>query len=180
VAAVAVLCVQPEPSYRPLITDVLHSLVPLVPVELGGTLRVAEPPSPNLKRSPCWDVLIGQRSQLHADELGWCLSVTYHPSCVPEDDCSNLPVAGWVEREFWFGKSCLLCLCLYKEVKETTLFSLEFRVLLYRSKFLQHYNIKNLRMMCFGFHMGIRALWLAAIFCFLLYSDKTENVYVVN
>ncbi|XP_073002911.1 probable receptor-like protein kinase At1g80640 [Typha latifolia] len=43
VAAVAVLCVQPEPSYRPLITDVLHSLVPLVPIELGGTLRVAEP-----------------------------------------------------------------------------------------------------------------------------------------
>lgn len=42
VAAVAVLCVQPEPSYRPLITDVLHSLVPLVPVELGGTLRVGE------------------------------------------------------------------------------------------------------------------------------------------
>ncbi|XP_019176816.1 PREDICTED: probable receptor-like protein kinase At1g80640 [Ipomoea nil] len=40
VAAVAVLCVQPEPSYRPLITDVLHSLIPLVPVELGGTLRV--------------------------------------------------------------------------------------------------------------------------------------------
>ncbi|XP_058067518.1 probable receptor-like protein kinase At1g80640 [Magnolia sinica] len=43
VAAVAVLCIQPEPSYRPLITDVLHSLIPLVPVELGGTLRVAEP-----------------------------------------------------------------------------------------------------------------------------------------
>ncbi|XP_008788933.2 probable receptor-like protein kinase At1g80640 isoform X1 [Phoenix dactylifera] len=43
VAAVAVLCVQPEPSYRPLITDVLHSLVPLVPTELGGTLRIAEP-----------------------------------------------------------------------------------------------------------------------------------------
>ncbi|KAL6599147.1 hypothetical protein ACP70R_046011 [Stipagrostis hirtigluma subsp. patula] len=42
VAAVAVLCVQPEPSYRPLITDVLHSLVPLVPVELGETLRVVE------------------------------------------------------------------------------------------------------------------------------------------
>lgn len=40
VAAVAVLCVQPEPSYRPLIVDVLHSLIPLVPVELGGTLRV--------------------------------------------------------------------------------------------------------------------------------------------
>lgn len=39
VAAVALLCVQPEPSYRPLITDVLHSLVPLVSVELGGTLR---------------------------------------------------------------------------------------------------------------------------------------------
>ncbi|KAI4337273.1 hypothetical protein L6164_015709 [Bauhinia variegata] len=42
VAAVAVLCVQPEPSYRPLITDVLHSLIPLVPVELGGTLRVSQ------------------------------------------------------------------------------------------------------------------------------------------
>ncbi|XP_068647891.1 probable receptor-like protein kinase At1g80640 [Aristolochia californica] len=43
VAAVAVLCVQPEPSYRPLITDVLHSLIPLVPVELGGTLRDVAP-----------------------------------------------------------------------------------------------------------------------------------------
>ncbi|KAK8465460.1 hypothetical protein PHAVU_009G089500 [Phaseolus vulgaris] len=42
VAAVAVLCVQPEPSYRPLITDVLHSLIPLVPMELGGTLRVSQ------------------------------------------------------------------------------------------------------------------------------------------
>ncbi|XP_020112370.1 probable receptor-like protein kinase At1g80640 [Ananas comosus] len=42
VAAVAVLCVQPEPSYRPLITDVLHSLIPLVPTELGGTLRVVD------------------------------------------------------------------------------------------------------------------------------------------
>nr|XP_043616935.1 probable receptor-like protein kinase At1g80640 isoform X2 [Erigeron canadensis] len=40
VAAVAVLCVQPEPSYRPLITDVLHSFIPLVPAELGGSLRV--------------------------------------------------------------------------------------------------------------------------------------------
>ncbi|KAE9586930.1 putative protein kinase RLK-Pelle-RLCK-X family [Lupinus albus] len=44
VAAVAVLCVQPEPSYRPLITDVLHSLVPLVTTELGGTLRVSQVP----------------------------------------------------------------------------------------------------------------------------------------
>ncbi|PWA66390.1 serine-threonine/tyrosine-protein kinase catalytic domain-containing protein [Artemisia annua] len=42
VAAVAVLCVQPEPSYRPLITDVLHSLIPLVPIELGGSLRTTE------------------------------------------------------------------------------------------------------------------------------------------
>ncbi|KHG30143.1 hypothetical protein F383_11668 [Gossypium arboreum] len=40
VAAVAVLCIQPEPSYRPLITDVLHSLIPLVPMELRGSLRV--------------------------------------------------------------------------------------------------------------------------------------------
>ncbi|KAG6418406.1 hypothetical protein SASPL_120610 [Salvia splendens] len=39
VAAVALLCIQPEPSYRPLIADILLSLVPLVPVELGGTLR---------------------------------------------------------------------------------------------------------------------------------------------
>ncbi|XVF48303.1 hypothetical protein PTKIN_Ptkin03bG0179400 [Pterospermum kingtungense] len=46
VAAVAVLCVQPEPSYRPLITDVLHSLIPLVPVELGRTLRVAQSAAP--------------------------------------------------------------------------------------------------------------------------------------
>ncbi|KAL5576095.1 hypothetical protein UlMin_017794 [Ulmus minor] len=43
VAAVAVLCVQPEPSYRPLITDVLHSLIPLVPLDLGGSLRITEP-----------------------------------------------------------------------------------------------------------------------------------------
>ncbi|KAB1218773.1 hypothetical protein CJ030_MR3G026653 [Morella rubra] len=47
VAAVAVLCVQPEPSYRPLITDVLHSLIPLVPLELGGSLRVVEPTEPS-------------------------------------------------------------------------------------------------------------------------------------
>ncbi|KAK0604894.1 hypothetical protein LWI29_020630 [Acer saccharum] len=38
VAVVAVLCVQPEPSYRPLITYVLHSLIPLVPIELGVSL----------------------------------------------------------------------------------------------------------------------------------------------
>ncbi|KAL5729676.1 hypothetical protein ACHQM5_002593 [Ranunculus cassubicifolius] len=48
VAAVAVLCVQPEPSYRPLITDVLHSLVPLVPLELGGTLRLDQSTSDSL------------------------------------------------------------------------------------------------------------------------------------
>ncbi|OWM69588.1 hypothetical protein CDL15_Pgr014049 [Punica granatum] len=48
VAAVAVLCIQPEPSYRPLITDVLHSLIPLVPIELGGSLRVSEPANPSL------------------------------------------------------------------------------------------------------------------------------------
>ncbi|GJU99552.1 probable receptor-like protein kinase [Tanacetum coccineum] len=42
VAAVAVLCVQPEPSYRPLITRWLHSFIPLVPIELGGTLRSTE------------------------------------------------------------------------------------------------------------------------------------------
>ncbi|XP_023910657.2 probable receptor-like protein kinase At1g80640 [Quercus suber] len=46
VAAVAVLCVQTEPSYRPLITDILHSLIPLVPIELGGSLRVTEPTKP--------------------------------------------------------------------------------------------------------------------------------------
>ncbi|KAM7256490.1 hypothetical protein ACFE04_012231 [Oxalis oulophora] len=43
IAAVAILCVQPEPSYRPLITDVLHSIVPLVPMELGGTLKLTKP-----------------------------------------------------------------------------------------------------------------------------------------
>ncbi|WCJ30361.1 Protein kinase superfamily protein [Euphorbia peplus] len=45
VAAVAVLCVQPEPSYRPLITDVVHSLIPLIPHELGGTLRITPHPA---------------------------------------------------------------------------------------------------------------------------------------
>ena len=44
----AVLCVQPEPSYRPLITDVLHSLIPLVPVQLGGMLKVND----NTHRGP--------------------------------------------------------------------------------------------------------------------------------
>lgn len=39
VAAVAVLCVQTEPSYRPLIADVVQSLLPLVPQELGGAFR---------------------------------------------------------------------------------------------------------------------------------------------
>ncbi|KAG4934100.1 hypothetical protein AAZX31_17G202700 [Glycine max] len=52
VAAVAVLCVQPEPSYRPLIADVLHSLIPLVPVELGGTLKVSQLPKQVLPADP--------------------------------------------------------------------------------------------------------------------------------
>jgi hypothetical protein len=30
VAAIAAVCVQPEASYRPLMTDVVHSLIPLV------------------------------------------------------------------------------------------------------------------------------------------------------
>lgn len=51
VAAVAVLCVQSEPSYRPLVTDVLHSLIPLVPVELGGSLRITEPLHPKVPSS---------------------------------------------------------------------------------------------------------------------------------
>lgn len=42
VAAVAALFVQTEPSYRPLIADVVHSLVPLVPVEFGGPLRTQD------------------------------------------------------------------------------------------------------------------------------------------
>ncbi|ESW33149.1 hypothetical protein PHAVU_001G047100 [Phaseolus vulgaris] len=52
VAAVAVLCVQPEPTYRPLIADVLHSLIPLVPVELGGTLKVTQLPQQVLPANP--------------------------------------------------------------------------------------------------------------------------------
>lgn len=44
VAAVAVLCVQTEPDYRPLIADVANSLTPLVPVELGGALKNAKAP----------------------------------------------------------------------------------------------------------------------------------------
>ncbi|XVF89472.1 hypothetical protein PTKIN_Ptkin19aG0133000 [Pterospermum kingtungense] len=38
VAGVAYMCVQEEPTHRPLITDVVQSLLPLVPEELGGTL----------------------------------------------------------------------------------------------------------------------------------------------
>lgn len=30
VAAIAAMCVQPEADYRPLITDVVHALIPLV------------------------------------------------------------------------------------------------------------------------------------------------------
>ncbi|MBA0835903.1 hypothetical protein Goarm_008153, partial [Gossypium armourianum] len=37
---IAYLCLEDEPKYRPLITDILNSLVPLVPVGLGGTLIV--------------------------------------------------------------------------------------------------------------------------------------------
>eukprot|EP00250_Pteridium_aquilinum_P031591 c4388_g1_i1 orf=27-1631(-) len=44
VAAIAALCIQAEPSYRPLMTDVVNSLVPLVPLELGGTMRSATGP----------------------------------------------------------------------------------------------------------------------------------------
>ncbi|KAK9037030.1 hypothetical protein V6N11_021952 [Hibiscus sabdariffa] len=40
VAVVAVLGTQPEPSYCTLITNVLHLPIPLVPMELGRTLRV--------------------------------------------------------------------------------------------------------------------------------------------
>ena len=40
VASIAYLCVQEVPTHRPLIADVLHSLFPLVPEELGGTLAV--------------------------------------------------------------------------------------------------------------------------------------------
>ncbi|KAH6770474.1 Protein kinase superfamily protein [Perilla frutescens var. hirtella] len=40
VAAVALLCIQPEPSYRPLIADILLSLVPLVPVEMQNLCTV--------------------------------------------------------------------------------------------------------------------------------------------
>lgn len=41
VAAIAAVCIQSEPSYRPLITDVVNSLLPLVPLELGGVMRSA-------------------------------------------------------------------------------------------------------------------------------------------
>lgn len=106
VAAVAVLCVQPEPSYRPLITDVLHSLIPLVPMELGGTLRISpESPCATRKQSPCWE-----RKGNAWSECGDSVS-SYHPSgsdnlwcwvqvivsclnclhwCLPEVECALL------------------------------------------------------------------------------------------
>ncbi|MCO5557454.1 hypothetical protein L7F22_011019 [Adiantum nelumboides] len=43
VAALAALCIQFEPSYRPLIKDVVNSLMPLVPTELGGARRNVAP-----------------------------------------------------------------------------------------------------------------------------------------
>ncbi|CAM6018912.1 unnamed protein product [Sphagnum balticum] len=49
VAAVVKLCLQSEPSYRPLITDVIQSLVPLVPVELGGAWRDTKAPQTSSK-----------------------------------------------------------------------------------------------------------------------------------
>jgi hypothetical protein len=39
VAAIAALCVESEPDYRPLIGDVVQCLSPLVPVELGGSFK---------------------------------------------------------------------------------------------------------------------------------------------
>ncbi|KAI5074076.1 hypothetical protein GOP47_0001453 [Adiantum capillus-veneris] len=41
VAAIAALCIQSEPSYRPLMKDVVSSLMPLLPIELGGARRSA-------------------------------------------------------------------------------------------------------------------------------------------
>ncbi|KAH8931585.1 hypothetical protein BDL97_19G030500 [Sphagnum fallax] len=49
VAAVVKLCLQSEPSYRPLITDVIQSLVPLVPIELGGAWRDTKAPQTSSK-----------------------------------------------------------------------------------------------------------------------------------
>lgn len=40
VGVIAYLCLEDKPKYRPLITDILHSLIPIVPVGLGGTLTV--------------------------------------------------------------------------------------------------------------------------------------------
>ncbi|KAH7277962.1 hypothetical protein KP509_38G017200 [Ceratopteris richardii] len=40
-AAIATLCIQTEPSYRPLMKDVVSSLMPLVPLELGGARRIS-------------------------------------------------------------------------------------------------------------------------------------------
>ncbi|CAK9212711.1 unnamed protein product [Sphagnum troendelagicum] len=49
VGAVVKLCLQSEPSYRPLITDVIQSLVPLVPIELGGAWRDTKAPQTSSK-----------------------------------------------------------------------------------------------------------------------------------
>ncbi|MCO5568358.1 hypothetical protein L7F22_022057 [Adiantum nelumboides] len=53
VAAIAKMCIQPEPDYRPFMTDVVQSLVPLVK-QRGSSLEVSyrSPnvhPTPNLK-----------------------------------------------------------------------------------------------------------------------------------
>ncbi|CAM6082859.1 unnamed protein product [Calypogeia fissa] len=77
IAAVAALCVQKEPSYRPLIADVVQSLLPLVPVEMGGALRSdynlkssAESSRSSSKRQQQQDILNGSESFTFAGEPG--------------------------------------------------------------------------------------------------------------
>lgn len=131
VAAVAVLCVQPEPSYRPLITDVLHSLVPLVPADLGGTLRVTEPHSPHQMHYPSWDVILQVSSKrekgIIRSSVDCCLFCNLYltcPCCLRMSESSSLLLLLVGQREFCFGESCLiLYLFMYKEAKKDFFFS---------------------------------------------------------
>lgn len=58
VAAIAAMCVQPEADYRPLMADVVQSLVPLVKYN-RSTPKISSSPSFHASRSPAFPDKVG-------------------------------------------------------------------------------------------------------------------------
>lgn len=52
VAAIAAMCVQPEADYRPLMADVVQSLVPLVKYNRSSASKIGSSPSFHAPKSP--------------------------------------------------------------------------------------------------------------------------------